>query len=398
MSSTSETHSPEAAGISSRVAATSTRRVLILHVRAGAGHERAARAVAQAMKELDPHSEPMLHDALEFASVPMKYSYASTYNRLVARAPRVWGVVYRRSETPYRGFRQRWRTRVTMWLCNRFLRAAMRIKPDAILCTQFLPSEVFATLREQERLDIPVYTVITDFAIHPIWVYRGMDRYFVATQQVKDQLVDTGEVPPERIKVTGVPIDPKFAAPIAPEEARAALGLDPNPDRPVFLLMGGGFGWGPLAQMLEVVLSLPDRVQALVIAGRNTRLRRRLQERARSHTDRIKIHGFTDRVDQFMAASDVMVGKAGGLTVSEAMARGLPMIMFRPIPGQEERNCDFLQEAGAGVRVHDFEDLHYRLNHFLMHPEHLAVMRDAARKIGRPRSAADVARLALEGR
>jgi processive 1,2-diacylglycerol beta-glucosyltransferase len=198
--------------------------------------------------------------------------------------------------------------------------------------------------------------------------------------------------------VTGVPIDPKFAVPIAAAEARAALGLDPDPARPVFLLMGGGYGWGPLAQMLEVVLSLPDRVQALVIAGRNSRLRRRLQERARPHADRIKVHGFTDRVDQFMAACDLMVGKAGGLTVSEAMARGLPMIMFRPIPGQEERNCDFLQEAGAGIRVHDFEALHYRLNHFLMHPEHLSVMRDAATKIGRPRSAEDVARHALERR
>ena len=92
-----------------------------------------------------------------------------------------------------------------------------------------------------------------------------------------------------------------------------------------------------------------------------------------------------------MAASDLMVGKAGGLTVSEAMARGLPMIMFRPIPGQEERNCDFLQEAGAGVRVHDFEDLHYRLNHFLMHPEHLAVMRSSAARIGRPGSARSIA-------
>jgi processive 1,2-diacylglycerol beta-glucosyltransferase len=106
---------------------------------------------------------------------------------------------------------------------------------------------------------------------------------------------------------------------------------------------------------------------------------------------RIKVHGFSERVDQLMAAADVMVGKSGGLTTSEAMARGLPMIVFRPIPGQEERNCDFLQEAGAGVRVHDYEELHYRLSHFSMHPEHLEVMRVAAERIGRPRAAYDVA-------
>jgi processive 1,2-diacylglycerol beta-glucosyltransferase len=370
---------------------TATRRVLILYVRAGVGHERAARAVGQAMRELDPRSEPILHDALEFSTWPLRLLYASSYNRMLARTPRVWGMVYNRTGTPPHGFRARSRTRLTMLFCQDFLGAVERLRPDSILCTQFLPSEVYATLREDGRLSVPVMTAITDFQIHPIWVYRGMDRYFVATQTTKDQLVDTGEVPPERIKVTGIPIDPRFADPIAKEDARLALGLDPDPSRMTVLGMSGGFGWGPMEQAFEVILSLPERVQALVICGRNEALRRKLEVRAAGLGDRIKVHGFTERVDQFMAAADVMVGKSGGLTTSEAMARGLPMIVFRPIPGQEERNCDFLQETGAGVRVHDYEELHYRLNHFHVHPEHLEVMRQAALRIGRPRAALDVA-------
>jgi processive 1,2-diacylglycerol beta-glucosyltransferase len=359
------------------------------------GHERAARAVAQAMRELDPGAEPILQDALELAAPPLRMLYASSYNRMLARTPRVWGVVYRRAGTRPHGFRTRSRTRFTMLFCRGFLSAVERAKPDAILCTQFLPSEVFATLREQGRLTVPVSTVITDFMVHPIWVYRGMDRYFVATQATKDELVDTGEVPPERIQVTGIPIDPKFALPIDPGEARRALGLDDDPARMTVLAMSGGFGWGPMEQVVEVLLSLPPSIQAVVIAGRNERLRRRLAERVRGHAGRVTIHGFTDRVDLFMAAADVVVGKSGGLTTSEAMARGLPMVVFQPIPGQEERNCDFLQEAGAGVRVHEFEELHYRLSHFLMHPEHLAVMREAASRIGRPRAAYDVAETLL---
>jgi processive 1,2-diacylglycerol beta-glucosyltransferase len=360
-------------------------------VRAGVGHERAARAVATAMRELDPRSEPILHDALEFSAMPLRMLYASSYNRMLARTPRVWGMVYRRTGTPPHGFRARSRTRLTMIFCQDFLGAVERLKPDSILCTQFLPAEVYATLREQGRLPIPVSTVITDFMVHPIWVYRGMDRYFVATQTTKDELVDTGEVPPERIKATGIPIDPRFAEPIAKEDARRALGLDPDPSRLTVLGMSGGFGWGPMEQAFEVILSLPDRVQSLVICGRNDGLRQKLEIRARGLEHRIKVHGFTERVDQFMAAADVMVGKSGGLTTSEAMARALPMIVFRPIPGQEERNCDFLQEAGAGVRVHDYEELHYRLAHFLVHPEHLEVMRLSAARIGRPRAAYDVA-------
>ncbi len=344
------------------------------------------------MREIDGTSEPMVHDALEFASPLMRRFYASFYNRMVARAPNVWGEVYRRSEVPYHGHRQRGRTRLTMALCSGFLSAAERYRPDAILCTQFLPSEVFGTLRAQGRLSVPVSTAITDFSVHPIWVYGGMDRYFVATEDVREELEETGEVPRERIEVTGVPIDPRFAVPIPAAEARRALELDPDPSRPTILLMGGGFGWGPIEGMLEVVLSLPEHVQALVVAGRNEELRAALAERARAVSARIKVHGFTDRVDLFLAASDLIVGKSGGLTCSEAMARGVPMAIFRPIPGQEERNCDYLQESGAAVRVHDFDELHLRLTRFLVHPELLQAMRAKAQAIGRPRSAYDVAR------
>jgi processive 1,2-diacylglycerol beta-glucosyltransferase len=385
----------EAAG--APVGATS-RRALILHVRAGVGHERAARAVAQAMRELDPGADPVVRDALEFASPLLKAFYASSYNRVASRVPRLWGVVYRRSETPYHGFHQRLRTRLAMWLCRGFLPAVERIRPAAILCTQFLPAEVYATLREQARLSVPVYCAITDFAIHPIWVYRGMDHYFVAADRVKDELIATGEVPADRIEVTGVPIDPKFAKPIPKAAARRELGLDPDPGRPTLMLMGGGFGWGPIEGMLDVVLGLPDRVQALVIAGRNEALRRRLIEMARGREDRVKIHGFTDRVDLFLAAADLLISKSGGLTTSEAMARGVPMIVFPPMPGQEERNCDFLQETGAGVRVREFDELNYRLRQLLVNPDQLRAMQSRAAAIGRPRAAYDVAERMLGGR
>jgi processive 1,2-diacylglycerol beta-glucosyltransferase len=384
-----------------------SKRIMIFYVRAGVGHERAARAVERATQQLDPGAEVIVKDALEYASPFLRAFYASTYNRMVARLPRVWGFVYRRSEsTPIEGFRQEVRTRLTLWNCRGYLDAIDRHRPDAILCTQFLPAEVFASLRERGRVRVPVACAITDFSIHPIWVYRGIDRYYVAADAVKEELADTGVVPAERIEVTGVPIDPRFAITMPAQDARKALGLDPDPTRLTVLLMGGGFGWGPIEGMLDVVRDLPGEVQALVIAGRNERLRKRLMERARGHEGRIKVHGFTDQMDLFMAASDLIVGKSGGLTSSEAMARGVPMVVFRPIPGQEERNCDFLQENGAALRAHDLDELHYRLRHFLSVPEHLAAMRSHAAVIGRPHSAFDVARsilgrltpLALDGR
>jgi processive 1,2-diacylglycerol beta-glucosyltransferase len=348
------------------------------------------------MRELEPRAEPLVRDALEFASPFFRAFYASSYNRVASRAPRMWGFVYRRSERqPYQGIGPRIRMAVNAWNCRGFGDAARRLGADAILCTQFLPAEVFAGLRERGRLDIPVYCAITDFSIHPIWVYRGMDRYFVATESVREELEDTGQVEAERIEVSGVPIDPRFAVSIGGAAARTELGLDPDPARPTLLLMGGGFGWGPMEGMLEIVLGLPDRVQAVVVAGRNQRLRERLAVMAKGQERRIQIHGFTDRVDLLLEASDLLVGKAGGLTSSESMARGVPMVVFRPIPGQEERNCDYLQESGAAVRAHDLDELHYRLRHFLANPEHLGRMRSAAARIGRPRSAYQVAESVL---
>ncbi len=394
----SRTRSPEAGASSTERGPreTPSKRILIFHVRAGAGHERAARAVERATQQLDPAAGVIVRDALEYSSPLFKAFYASTYNRMVARVPRVWGFVYRRAErTPIEGFRQEVRTRLTLWNCRGYLDAIERHRPDAILCTQFLPAEVFAFLREHGKVRVPVACAITDYSIHPIWVYRGIDRYYVAADAVKEALEDTGVVPPERIEVTGVPIDPRFAITMPAADARKALGLDPDPARLTILLMGGGFGWGPIDGMLDVVRDLSADVQALVIAGRNERLRKRLMARARGHESRIKVHGFTDQMDLFMAASDLIVGKSGGLTSSEAMARGVPLVVFRPIPGQEERNCDFLQENGAALRVHDLDDLHYRLRHFLAMPEHLAAMRAKAVAIGRPRSAFDVARSIL---
>jgi len=195
--------------------------------------------------------------------------------------------------------------------------------------------------------------------------------------------------------VTGVPIDPKFATTVGREAARRELGLDPDPKRPTLLLVGGGFGWGPMDGMVDVVLQLPENVQALVIAGRNEPLRQRLAKRVEGHERRIQVHGFTDRVHLFLEAADLLVGKAGGLTSSEAMARGVPIVALRPIPGQEERNVDYLQEAGAAVRAHDLFDLKVKLTHFLANPADLARMKQNARAIGRPKSAFQVARSIL---
>jgi len=364
---------------------------MMLHVRAGAGHERAARAVGAALEETRPGTVVDVRDALDLSSLFLRTTYASAYNRVLARAPRVWGQVYKRAATPYDSLSQRVRTWLAVWGSPKYLEAIRDFRPDAILCTQFLPAEVLAAWRVEGKVSVPVATVITDFAIHPVWVHRGTDHYFVAANSAKEELIDTGLVTEESVTVSGIPIDPKFSVPIDAAAARRELGLDPDPSRLTLLVMGGGFGWGPIEAMLDVVLALPDRVQVLVVAGRNESLRERLAAKAAGVADRVKVHGFTNQVEKFLAASDLILSKTGGLTVSESMAMGVPMVVFRPLPGQEERNCDFLQESGAGVRVHDYEELHFRLMHFYNQPDRLTEMKVHAARVGKPKSAFSVA-------
>lgn len=384
----------EDAGSSSEPA--TARRILILHVRAGVGHERAARAVESALRELDPSCEPIVRDALDFSSPLLRRFYASSYNRLVDRVPRAWGFFYRQAERiPAMGFRQRMRSSLLAAGCRDFAAATRRFGADAVLCTQFLPVEVFAFLRARGAVKVPVYCAVTDYAIHPIWVYPGIDRYFVAAEFAAEQLLASGIVEPDRIEVTGVPIDPRFATCVGRDAARRELALDPDPKRLTLLVMGGGFGWGPMEEMVDEVLRLPDSVQALILAGKNEELRQRLAGKVRGQEQRLKVHGFTDRVHLFLEAADLLVGKAGGLTSSEAMARGVPIVAVRPIPGQEERNCDYLQESGAAVRVHDLFELQYRLAHFLYNRADLERMKANARGIGRPDSAFRVAKAIL---
>jgi len=381
---------PEAGDTSSR------KRILILHVAAGVGHARAAYAVEAALRTLDPSCEPIVRDALEFSSPFLKRFYASTYNQLVDRLPRVWEFFYRQVERmPTLSRRQRFRSAILARHCRDFAAAVERFQADLVLCTQFLPAEVFALLRVRGDVSVPVFCVVTDFFIHPIWVYPGIDRYYVAAEASAEELRTTGVVAPDRIEVTGVPIDPKFATTVGREAARRELGLDVDPGRLTLLLMGGGFGWGPMEAMMDVVLRLPESVQAVFVAGKNEPLRERLTQRAAGQEARIRVHGFTDRVPVLLEAADLYVGKAGGLTCSEAMARGVPVIAVRPIPGQEERNCDFLQEKGAGVLVHDLFDLRVKLEHFLANPGDLERMKANARAVGRPDSALRVARSVL---
>jgi processive 1,2-diacylglycerol beta-glucosyltransferase len=227
-----------------------------------------------------------------------------------------------------------------------------------------------------------------------MWLCRTVDRYYVAIDEAAEYLACIG-VPREKLRVTGIPIDPLFATPAPRSEARKQLGLDAHAT--VILISAGGYGIGPVEQLVKDLLALHRPWQIAAIAGKSENTRKRLEKLAKeagnlpTGSPRLCPVGFTTEMDKYMATADLMVGKAGGLTTSEALARALPMALIEPIPGQEERNADHLLEAGAAIRCNNLPTAAWKIAALLDDSARLARMREATRNLGRPGAAAAIA-------
>ena len=359
--------------------------VLVLSAAAGAGHVRAAEALVSAFAAKGIASKHV--EVLEYASYLFKKVYSDLYIELVNHQPAILGLVYDYMDHPWK-YRKR---RLALdWLNTRpLVRLLLASLPRMAICTHFLPAEILLHLRGKKVLDIPVGVVITDYDLHAMWLYRGVDWYFVACEETKVHMVALG-IPPKTIHVTGIPIDPVFSSPGEKGRIRRELGLEP--DLNTVLVSAGGFGMGSVESLAKALQEVRHPIQVTVVCGKNAELKRHLEKLpALAHP--VKVVGFTTEMERWMAASDLLVGKAGGLTSSEALASGLVMVIVNPIPGQEERNSDHLLEEGVAIRCNNLPALAYKIDTLLSDRERFDKMRQAVRRLARPNAAADVVSL-----
>jgi len=372
-------------------------RIVMLHATAGSGHKSAAQALAAAIGSLHPGAALREVDTLVFASRLYRSTYAASYNAMAARAPRLWGALYRSwASAPINKSTAPVRLALDRLNLRRLVRVVEREHPDAIVCTHFLPVEALSPRRGRGSLRVPLFCVITDFAAHPFWAFPHVDRYFVASEEVAEELAGHG-VRRERIEVSGIPVHPRFALIIGRDAARERLGLDAA--RPVVLVMGGGSGVGPLAELAERLADLPGGPQILVVCGTNRGLMARLEamaEARRGGRGDVRALGFTQEVDVLLEACDLLIGKAGGLTCSEALIKGVPLVIFKPTPGQEVRNAQFLERHGAAVHADSVDEVEATAARWLADPAELERRRRAARALAKPQAAETIARRVLE--
>ncbi|MFA6356399.1 MAG: glycosyltransferase [Candidatus Omnitrophota bacterium] len=369
-------------------------KIFIVHAPAGAGHKSAAFAIKDAFDKAKTGHDVRVIDSLEYTNWFFRKTYIWGYNFMVSKASFLWSFSYYLTDfKPIRPLVRSIRRMANFMNGYAFYKFVRKENPDCIVTTHFLSTEIISNLKLSKMYNGKLITVITDYGVHDFWISSQVDTYVVASEYTKKELASKG-IPVERIRVLGIPVQEKFTRRWERDEAVRNLGLKEG----LFtvLIIGGGLGVGPIPQMVQTISGTSEPFQLIVVCGKNESLRKHIEEIAKGSKTAMKLYGFADNVNELMDASDVMISKPGGLSISEAMVKGVPVIVNTFIPGQEENNLMFLEKAGVGVGTKTIPETLEKLEYLFRHKELLDAMRSKAKQLGKPSSAGDIVVLVLE--
>ncbi|HEX8142897.1 MAG TPA: glycosyltransferase [Pyrinomonadaceae bacterium] len=365
------------------------KKVLVLSASAGAGHLRAAEAVERALTQMGAAREVRNVDTLQYTNKLFRHLYSKAYIEMVNKTPEVLGWLYDHLDKPWKNERRR--LALDKLNTRPFVKMLKQYEPEIIVCTHFLPTEIISWLRAKERIKSRQAIVVTDFDVHAMWLCHHYEHYFVALEETRVHMSKLG-IPAEKLTVSGIPIDPVFA--LEKEKRTMRDKHDLRQDTTTILLSAGGFGVGPMEHIVSSLAEMQSPAQVVALCGRNAELKERIDKLAQSFAPggrvEIKPIGFTKEMDEYMTASDILLGKPGGLTTSEALAKGLVFVIVNPIPGQEERNSDHLLEDGVAIRCNNLPALAYKIDRLLEDTSRFRAMQANSRRLARPNAAHEI--------
>ena len=369
-------------------------RVAVLHASAGHGHTQVAESVREGLLAAGlPAKELIFFDVLDETPAWFKKFYTAGYYHSVKCLPASWGAVFHFSDHPlvYRILGRPLRHWVNNGVGGGLVRRILKEKPDAIINTHFLAPELLGRWKKSGGLSSFLLTVVTDYYPHSFWINPGTDHYWVMSQETKEVLISRG-VEAGRITAGGIPIALKFHPKGQKEEIRRREGLDQN--RLTLLLTSGSFGLGPLSQVLDGVRDFSEKVQAIVVCGRNEEQKKTLQ--AKGFPFPVKVYGFVSNMDELMEASDLVVAKPGGSTATESLAKGVPMVVLDPIPGQETGNADLLKARNASFVLGEPSDIRTLLKGIFDYPSVLEEKKRNIARLAKPEASTELAQFIIQ--
>ena len=397
------------------------KKVLIMSASTGGGHNRAARAIKEELtnKSIDGITiDCEIIDSLKIVNGTMDKLISRGYEKSAKYTPKAWGGVYKLTESNLIS-RNEFKDNPLTSLISRKLKKLIEVKkPDLIIGTHPFPMIALSTLKKHsqlsknnelstftesfhkyyQNLDIPpLITVLTDYTTHSAYIQNEIDYYIAGHEYVKELLIEDG-IEAEKIKPYGIPVEKSFLTNRSRETVLSELNLDPN--KFTVLLMGGSFGAGSIKDTLSELISIDRDFQIIVITGRNKSLKEKLEKNLMSHEQSIDknicVLGFTDKMNDFLSAVDILVSKPGGLTTTESLLKEVPMIVPYFIPGQEEENLDFLSNCGASLRTSKKYTLSIILKVLIDNPDRIEMTKENIRSIKKLNASQDIAKLAFD--
>ena len=366
-----------------------SKKILILSAAVGAGHLRAAEALEKEFRRQMPSAEIKNIDVLNYTNPLFRRLYGKAYIEMVNTMPEVLGWMYDSLDKPWQNERRR--LALNKLNTQPLIKFLKNYQPDLAVCTHFLPAEIISWLRAKKKIDFPQAIVVTDFDAHAMWLCHHYEQYFVALDETRVHLEKLG-IPAEKLTVSGIPIDSVFAETKDKSVMREKYGL--AQDKLTIMVSAGGFGVGNIEHLLLALADLQTPAQILAICGRNEELKAKLEKIAveKLNNERVtfKPVGFTKEMDEYMSASDLIVGKPGGLTTSEALAKNLIFVVVNPIPGQEERNSDHLLEKGCAIKCNNLPTLAYKIDELVKDKARFEMMNANVSKFARPNASSEI--------
>lgn len=368
------------------------KKVLIFYASAGHGHENAARAVMDAVRERHPDWTVKTVDVVKLMNPFAGEVYRQTYLIQIKHLPAAWGMFYYSFDVPwfYRLVMRHIRRAYNELHSGGLKKLLAEEKPDVIFTTHFFTTETVGLMRKKGKIGAKLVTVVTDYYPHYVWVADGVDRYAVALPLTAEGLVERG-ADKDAIRVTGIPVEKKFFKPVSRSEVLASLKLKDGPF--TALVTSGGVGLGDAGSLVKKILKDAPAVQVILVCGSNKALYETMSRP--EHADpRLAVLGFVKNMNELMEVSDLVVGKAGGLTVTESFLKGKPVVLIGSIPGQEARNVICVKKIGAGVEAKSADEAAAAVARLSGSPEEMARLKKGVAEIARPRAAQDIAELA----
>lgn len=361
--------------------------VLYLSISMGAGHLKAAEALKEYVDQRYPNSRSLVIDTFKYINPIIHKIIVDGYLSIIRSVPCAYGALYRMSERVDNI--NKLSNALSKVFSYKLVKLIKDFNPSIIVCTHPFPLQIVSCLKRERKIDIPSIGILTDYVNHPFWFLDNIESYIVAHDKIKRDMVNCG-LPENRIYSYGIPVSKTFLKKSPKDKLIEKYGLK---DKFTILIMGGSLGFGDIKKVFLALLESKRDLQLIVVTGKNKKLKNHLQNYIDQYNKKVLLIGYTNEVYNLMDIADLIITKPGGMTISEALVKELPIFVMSPIPGQEERNSHFLITNGAAEKIYTEKDIQKIIHTVLNNPHKLKSMKEKSKKLSLPNSGYEIVNL-----